>query len=553
MDERVSFSAQHRHLFLKRAKGELFDLIVIGGGITGAGIALDARSRGLSVCLVEKGDFASGTSGKSTKLIHGGLRYLKQFEFGLVKEVGQERALLHQLAPHLVVPEKMVLPIIEGGSLGKVMTSIGLYIYDFLADVEGEDKRKMLDVHQIQEIEPLLPTDKLLGGSIYAEYRTDDSRLTIEVAKSAFRLGANLLSYVECQGIIEDEGAVVGITCEDLVASEKFEIRGRNICNAAGPWVDDIRTFCGTVQGKRLYLTKGVHVVVPRSKLPVNHSVYFDAPHDNRMIFAIPRLDTTYIGTTDTYYDGNKDQVVVLRSDVEYLLGAVNQTFSIEPLRINDVMSSWAGLRPLIYEDGKSASEISRRDEIFEAANGLLSIAGGKLTGYRKMAERIVDRVITRMYPQTAGDHPSKTEGIPLVEPAYTNYGEVENGIETLVKKHAKLNLPQNHFIYLVQNYGKAAKVILEKVSQEKQEGSTIFDLLLKAELDYCSEFEMIVRPEDFLVRRSGRTYFMPGTIDRAKDVTFEYFRTSQSRALIDLDVERERWFALAKTMTEFA
>ncbi|MDH3649995.1 MAG: glycerol-3-phosphate dehydrogenase/oxidase, partial [Saprospiraceae bacterium] len=342
MANRLDFSSRNRKEYIKELQDRTFDVVVIGGGITGAGIALDAATRGLSVALIEKDDFGSGTSGKSTKLIHGGLRYLKQFEFGLVKEVGQERAVLHKLAPHLVVPEKMLLPLIEGGSLGRVMTSIGLYIYDFLAEVEHEDKRRMLDNEEILELEPLLPAEKLLGGSIYAEYRTDDARLTIEVMKTAHRHGAIAMNYLKAQEFVEEDGQIVGVFCRDRLTNEAWPIKSKLVVNATGPWVDDIRSLSGPIQGKRLYLTKGIHLVVPNERLPLRQALYFDVPGDKRMIFCIPRLAVTYIGTTDTYYEADKDDVRATKEDADYLLNAVNRTFPQVQLEMEDVVASWS-------------------------------------------------------------------------------------------------------------------------------------------------------------------------------------------------------------------
>lgn len=518
----LGFSKTNRQTFLEEAASRQFDLLVIGGGITGAGIALDAASRGLSVCLVEKGDFASGTSSKSTKLIHGGLRYLKQFEFNLVKEVGRERAILHQLAPHLVVPEKMVLPLIKGGSLGKIMTSIGLYIYDFLADVEGEDKRRMLDKEEVMEIEPLLPESRLLGGSIYAEYRTDDARLTIEVIKTAYRYGALPINYLECREFIEEDGILTQVRCRDHLDQREITIAAKNVVNAAGPWVDQLRAMVEPISGKRLYLTKGVHVVVPKIKLPIRHAVYFDVPHDTRMIFAIPRLEVTYIGTTDTYFDGSNDEVRITGEDVDYLLSAVNQTFQIEPLRSGDIISSWAGIRPLIYEDGKSASEISRKDEIFEAGNGLLSIAGGKLTGYRKMAERIVDMVVQRLFPDSAEDYPVQTENIRLTPEYFSDFSECQEFIRQMIHLCHQGGLDPVSARYLVHNYGKESMHIYEamaKYSEYPPEVALIF-----SELDFCLANESVVFPVDYLVRRSGRLFFRPDTIPVVMEHIFPYF-----------------------------
>ncbi len=550
MGKRIGFSSKDRSSMIKKMGSTHYDLIVIGGGITGVGIALDAVTRGMSVCLVEKGDFASGTSGKSTKLIHGGLRYLKQFEFNLVKEVGQERAILHDLAPHIVVPEKMVLPLIKGGSLGRVMTSIGLYIYDFLADVEGEDKRRMLDKEEVLEIEPLLPSDKLLGGSIYAEYRTDDARLTIEVAKTAHRKGADLINYTSCNDFDYSDDKISGITCIDHINDREFSVRGNVVVNATGPWVDDVRSKDEKVTGKRLYLTKGVHIVVSRDRFPVQHSLYFDVPGDNRMIFAIPRLGVTYIGTTDTYYNSDKDDIGVENEDVEYLLNAVNLTFPDLHLKAEEIISSWAGVRPLIYEDGKSASEISRKDEIFETARGLISIAGGKLTGYRKMAERVVDLVAKKMHDKTFG--PVQTEEIYLTDPFFANDRQVRDETLTLEKSVKEEGLRGLYASYLVHNYGPAVWEIWQAALDLDQDRS-MEERLILAELDHCFKYEMMLKPLDFVVRRTGRIYFLPESVTLVKQIIFPYFQNRMNWTAPELQENLDTWDQLVQSLHHFA
>nr|PZN47680.1 MAG: hypothetical protein DIU61_19530 [Bacteroidota bacterium] len=371
------FSVTFREQLLERIRSERFDLLVIGGGITGAGIALDAVSRGLKVALVEREDFASGTSSRSTKLIHGGLRYLKQLEFGLVKEVGSERAVVHNLAPHLVIPEKMLLPLSEGKSLGYLITSLGLKLYDWLADVKKSDQRRMLTRPQTLRYEPLLKKDFIKGGAIYAEYRTDDARLTLEVIKTAFQLGAVCVSYLGARDFLYEDKRASGARLVDELTKQELEIRATAIVNATGPWVDDLRTADASLSGKRLHLTKGVHIVVPRERLPVQQAIYFDVS-DGRMIFAIPRGRVSYIGTTDTNYDGDKDHVVATVEDAEYLIRAVNDTFPSVHLTLDDIESSWAGLRPLINEEGKSKWELSRKAEIFCSRWGCISFPGGK-------------------------------------------------------------------------------------------------------------------------------------------------------------------------------
>ena len=391
-----TLSARNREGLMSHATTQTYDLIVIGGGITGAGIALDAASRGLKTVLIEKKDFASGTSSKSTKLIHGGLRYLKQFEISLVREVGRERATVHKLIPNLVTSEKMLLPLIKDGTFGKLMTSIGLMVYDVLAGVEKVDQRKMLDVQETLDKEPLLSKANIEGGGIYAEYRTDDARLTIEIIKTAAKFGAHCLNYVQANEFIYSNGKVAGAICTDSLEGQNLEIKAKSVISAAGPWVDELRTVNKSMTNKHLHLTKGVHIVLPHHKFPLKQAIYFDFP-DKRMVFAIPRGKITYIGTTDTDYFGDKDKVMTTKADVEYLIKGTNKAFPKINLTIEDVESSWAGLRPLIHEDGKSASEISRKDEIFESDTGLISIAGGKLTGYRKMAEKVVDRLFHRL------------------------------------------------------------------------------------------------------------------------------------------------------------
>ena len=262
------FSVFDREKILRRLRTETFDLLVIGGGITGAGIALDAASRGLKTALVEKNDFAFGTSSRSTKLIHGGLRYLKQLEFGLVREVGSERAVVHSLAPHLVIAEKMLLPLSEKKGLGYWLTSIGLKIYDYLAGVKPEDQRQMLTRTQTLRFEPLLKTDEVNGGAIYAEYRTDDARLTIEIIKAAVAKGALILNYAKVNDFIYLKELIGGASVTDYLTNESFIIEAKVVVSAAGPWVDQIREINNSKTGKRLHLTKGAHIVVPHEKLP---------------------------------------------------------------------------------------------------------------------------------------------------------------------------------------------------------------------------------------------------------------------------------------------
>ena len=518
-----NFSYFNRKNITKDLKETEFDLLVIGGGITGAGISLDAASRGMKVALIEKNDFASGTSSKSTKLIHGGLRYLKQFDFWLVKEVGTERAIVHKLAPHLVVPEKMILPLIDGGTYGSWLTSIGLKVYDVLASVEGEDKRQMLDKEDALEKEPLLPESILNGAGYYAEYRTDDARLTIEVLKTALDYDAKIINYTEALEFLYKEDRVVGAKIKDTISGNEFTIKAKYVVNACGPWVDELRQINHSKIGKRLHLTKGVHLVVKFEKLPVKQSVYFDVP-DGRMMFAIPRGKVTYFGTTDTNYQKDKDNVNTNLVDAMYLISAVNNMFPDVNILLDDIQSSWAGLRPLIHEEGKSASELSRKDEIFVSDTELISIAGGKLTGYRKMAERIVDLVskkYQRRFDKEFGE--IKTKEIVLSGGTFENSSEVKSYIDAIHNRIAEVDFNEKDAQYLVYNYGKQTDIILQKFDDLFIENQQ--EKMLKAEVWFTIHHEMTCNPSDFFMRRTGRLFFDSKSVHFYKEFVLNEFK----------------------------
>jgi len=548
----LRFSALDREKLLKKITATTFDLIIIGGGVTGAGIALDASSRGLYVCLIEKNDFASGTSNKSTKLIHGGLRYLKQFEIALVKESGSERAIVHKLAPHLVVPEKMLLPLIEGGTYGKMMTSIGLKIYDFLADVEGDDKRIMLDKEETMNKEPLLDEAVVLGSGYYAEYRTDDARLTIEVLKKAIEFGATILNYCEMESFVYNKKHKIKcLNCIDHNTGEKLNITARNYVSAAGPWVDSLRKKDASMNKKYLHLTKGVHIVFPIHKLPIKQPIYFDVD-DGRMIFAIPRGRCTYVGTTDTNYSGNLEHVVATKADATYLLNAINNTFPDVNLSDGDIESNWAGLRPLIHEEEKDPSELSRKDEIFISESGLISIAGGKLTGYRKMAQRVIDAVL-KTIPEKRKEQlkKSKTKKIALVEPLLKSAKEVANYQSELEKKLTKLGFTDKYYAwYLCSTYGKNADIIIDKINDF--DNKIPETRLIRSELWYAIQYEMTNSLSDFFVRRTGRLYFNISSVSKYLDVILDdfitYFNWNETR----IQFEKTSMNNLIKDATHF-
>ena len=389
---------------LRELAARELDLLVVGGGITGAGIARDAARRGLAVGCVEAVDFAAGTSSRSSKLIHGGLRYLQQGDIALVREAANERAVLRRIAPHLAQPLRMVMPTYRFSTQMKLRA--GLFAFEKLAPVDDDERHQMLDRRAAVAAEPLLAPDGLQGAAVFTEYLTDDARLVL----------ANVIDAHAAGGLVANHARVIGLergqaTVEDTLSGEIFAVRARVIVNAAGPWVDELRRRVGAEGGRRLQLTKGIHLVVPAEKLPIRNCVIMTA-RDKRSIFVVPRDGMTYIGTTDTFYPTPTLVPEVTAEDVDYLLEATNRTFGDTRLGADDVTGTWAGLRPLLAEEGKSPSEISRRDEIMvDDATGLITIAGGKLTAYRRMAERIVDLVYERLGRTPA---PCATEHAPL-------------------------------------------------------------------------------------------------------------------------------------------
>lgn len=515
----IPFSNKDRVERIATAVDTSYDLIVIGGGITGVGIALDASLRGIKTLLVEKRDFASGTSSKSTKLIHGGLRYLKQLDFRLVRESGLERAVAHRNAPHLVHPEKMLLPIVGDGTFNKYSASIAISVYDMLAKVDKVDRKKTLNKRQTLEYEPLLNQEILKSGITYSEYRTDDARLTIEVLKAARRAGAESFNYMKVESFEYDGEHINGVKCTDRVGGKLIAFRASNIVSAAGPWADKLRLKDGALNNKSLHLTKGVHVVVPKEKLNIHSAVYFDA-FDGRMLFAVPRGNVTYIGTSDTNYNKDLDRVLCTAEDIDYLLEKTNHMFEVAHVAKEDVISSWAGLRPLIHEEGKSPSELSRKDEIFVSDRGLVSIAGGKLTGYRKMAKRVVDLVQKR--DDKLKKSKCKTKRHKVHVDAFDSYSAYTNFYKSLAKKINHPKVSEYKCWYLTSTYGKNAEIILQTALSNLK--LPLEKAILKSEIEFTINHESTIYPDDYFNRRSGKIYFDVASVQNNFDFIIDEF-----------------------------
>lgn len=489
-----------------------YDLLIIGGGITGAGIALDASMRGLNVALVEMQDFSEGTSSRSTKLIHGGLRYLKQMQVNVVRETGRERAIVYENGPHVTTPEWMLLPFHRGGTFGEFTTSLGLKVYDSLAQVDKNERRNMLTKQEVIERVPNIKSDGLRGGGHYVEYKTDDARLTVEVMKKAASYGADAVNYVKADGFLYDNGTVTGIKAKDVLRNDTYEIKSKAVVNATGPWVDEVRANdqAGRQTKKHLVHTKGVHIVFKQEDFPLTQAVYFDTKDDGRMIFAIPRAGKTYVGTTDTFYGENKARPKAETEDKAYLVDAINFMFPTLNIDISMIESSWAGIRPLIQSGSKNASDISRKDEIWHSTSGLITIAGGKLTGYRHMAEEIVDevaeylkkhhkmnvkKVSTKNEPVSGGDVGGSV--------GYQNY------VDNISRKAPSYGLTLDEGHMLAMKYGSNVEAVYQYagITNDNHEKYSL-PKPLYAEVIYGILHEMVIKPADFFVRRSGKLYF---------------------------------------------
>jgi glycerol-3-phosphate dehydrogenase len=471
-----------RARFFGALEARRFDVVVIGGGVTGAGIARDAALRGLSVALVEARDFASGTSSRSSKMIHGGLRYLPQGHVKLVRETATERQVLRRIAPHLAKPQRYLIPAKSARSLAALR--VGLWLYERLGNVPREERHEALDVAELSRREPAMRTEGLRGAAEYTEFLTDDARLVVATVRSAYAAGATVVSYAEADGLLMEAGRVAGVTLHSTLPGDERQARvlARLVVSAAGVWVDRVRTLEAGQRDARLTLSRGIHVVLARQRLPVRNTVVLPT-RDRRMAFAVPHGRFTYVGTNDVFHDHADYWPAFERADVDYLLEAVQANLHTTPIADDDVVALWSGIRPLVSEPGKKPGEVSRRDEIWTSPAGLISIAGGKLSAYRAMAEHVVDLCVERL-----GDaaRPCTTATEPLVGGERTlDAGEIR-----------RLSADGDAAQRLASLYGDEAPAIAAAGGD------------VAAEARHAVTNEGALTLEDYWVRRSARAWF---------------------------------------------
>jgi glycerol-3-phosphate dehydrogenase len=444
--------SQRRSKILADLPGTTYDLLVVGGGITGAGIVRDAAGRGLRCLLVEKADFASGTSSKSGKLIHGGLRYLKYRQWRLVFEACRERWLLQtRIAPHIVRPIRFVVPCYGTSRTPRWLFALGLVMYELLALGRNHGHFRVLSPRRLAELEPELDRRDCRGGVSYSDCAALDFRLVIDTLKSAERSGADLLNYAELEQLTET-GAGFETTLHDTLSGERHRARSRTVINAAGPWADDVQARLGAAPRFGIKLAIGIHLVVSRERLPVHGTTALEIPQDGRMIYVVPWDQTVLIGTTDTFYAGDKEALPVTAEAINYLLGGVNRYFPQAALTAGDVLASFVGARPLLGSDGDESEDAASRDyEIVSSRPGLWAITGGKLTTYRAMAQRIVDRVVRQDFrgrrlgpclttrPLACAERPLPADAAAVLRELWHRYGSDALTIESSIRDGPEL------------------------------------------------------------------------------------------------------------------
>ncbi|MDD5448558.1 MAG: glycerol-3-phosphate dehydrogenase/oxidase [Actinomycetota bacterium] len=496
-----------REEVLENLKSKSYDILVIGGGVTGAAIARDTVMRGFTCACIDKGDWASGTSSRSSKLIHGGLRYLEMFEFHLVFEACRERKILLEIAPHLVYPQPFTYPVYKGDKNGLFMIWAGMWLYDILALFRNVENHKMYLKEKALELEEGLDEERLKGAGVFYDCSTDDARLTLSFVLSAMDNGADCANYLKAIALLKERGQIRGARVRDTIEGKEFDIEAKVVINATGPWDDETCSLDEPGSPSKLTLTKGAHFIVPRGRLRTRNALPILSPTDNRMMFIIPRGNFTLVGTTDTYYEGDLEKPHATREDVEYMLEATNHSLPKANLDKADIISTYAGLRPLAMQEGGedvAESKVSREHRIYEGRSGLFTIAGGKLTTARSMAEEMVD---------LASEKLTRNFGIKAKRPCLTDktpvLGTPDLDTEARVRalsRHLKLD---DAVLGNLFKQGTAALGVLSLVEENPNLGEPIVPGIgyLKAQVTFAARQEMAKSLEDFMIRRSEIFY----------------------------------------------
>lgn len=570
-------SFKYRKETVEQLKENQYDLFIIGGGITGAGVAIQAAASGLKTALVDMQDFSEGTSSRSTKLVHGGIRYLKNFDLEVVSDTVTERATVHNIAPHIPQPDPMLMPLYDEPKVtfNPLRLQIAMDIYDSLAGVkDSQYANEMLSKDEVLSRQPDLMAEGLIGGGKYLDFNNNDSRLVIENIKQANDDGADLLSHAKVVGFEYENDKIVAVKVEDLLSGETFTVKSHVVINTTGPWSDTIRQLDGSDEKPaQMRPTKGVHFVVDKSKLTVSQPIYFDTgEQDGRMVFVLPRENKTYFGTTDTDYTGDFEHPTVTQEDVDYLLRVVNHRFPNANLSINDIEASWAGLRPLIdsnnasdynggdagrlsertfdelvtlfddYSQNKversvvedklqdlgsntsergdgSPSSVSRGSDLSVSDSGLFTLAGGKLTDYRKMAKGAMEKVIPAVTDLTGKNYDLVQSSTYPVSGGQFDPNNYETAMEKFANVGVARGLTYGQSLKLAKLYGSNMNRVVAYLPVAKEYAAKYdYPVDIAASLIYALEEEGVYTPLDFFARRTTLMLFQHDKMLEVKD-----------------------------------
>jgi glycerol-3-phosphate dehydrogenase len=489
------FSAHARHAALDLLRHARFDLLVIGGGITGAGVARDAAMRGLRTALVERDDFASGTSSRSSRLIHGGLRYLEHGWLHLVFESSRERRTLMRIAPHLVRPLAFTWPVYDEARVPLWKLGAGLMVYDALGlfrNLGGNHRRLVAD--EVLELEPAIRREGLRGGARYFDASTNDVRLTLATVRAAAEAGATVMNHADVRSLRRAGAHIGGAHVVDRITDKGVDVTARAVVNATGPWSDSIRRMADARAATALRGTKGVHIAVPRERVGNRDALTILSAVDGRVMFVLPAGSFTIVGTTDTDYAGPVDDVRATRADVDYLLRSANEYFPAAQLQSTDVVAAWAGIRPLVADGDADPGSTSREHSITWTAPGLLTVTGGKLTTYRSMAASVVGQ-IARALGVSARSAP--THRVPLPG------GDMRSFEEEVAAASTTIGIARLAE-HLVRMHGTAWRAVWTIVGSNTALSAPVVPTLpyIVAELHHAVEQEMALTLGDLLIRR---------------------------------------------------
>jgi glycerol-3-phosphate dehydrogenase len=488
---------------LSRLDGKSFDLLVVGGGIIGASIVRDAADRGLSCALVDAGDFASGTSSKTTKLIHGGIRYLEQFDFGLVRESLRERALLLKRAPKLVQPLRFLIPVKGNRPRPWPLIRVGIWLYDCFAGRSPLEPSAIAVGKKLHTIEPQLASSGIEKAALYSDAQMDDIRLVLENLQLADEAGAVPANYLAVQRWIIEQGKIVGAELKDALTGRSFPVRARVVINATGPWADKLRQLADPQAKPIVRPSKGIHLVYP--DLGFKHALLLSAPKDDRVFFVIPWRGMSLIGTTDTDYAGDPSAAAAESDDIEYLIRETNSCLPGLNLKKEQMIASFAGVRPLVAEEKKDPWAVSRSHKIHTDPNGLITVVGGKFTTHRAIAQEVVDHL----------DGLFKEKQLRLCHTALAPIGCAEGNWRSPEIQALLQDLLKGGLIHpaqgtrLVQRYGKGASKIFQWIKEDPTQAQTLcaHHPFIRAEIRYASECEMAMTRDDILSRRLQVTW----------------------------------------------